>query len=245
MDDFTKTFIIIPESIQRIPEIDWPHRAVWGIIHAFSHNGGTCWLSVDQIAERIHRKRRQTSAMIQRLIDLELVEIAAYNGHRRMLRTTTNFDVPEHVRNSARMQSAAHLMSGKPRTSHAEFRAPDERKTAHIDNSIEHNSEQNSNPDEKNLVVNNSVTKKSSSSGQKPSSIDECREYFTELNSNDWESFWDYWSSVGWKRRTGKIVCWKSTARNWVRRNNQNTPHATIDKNKPFDANNAIEWATK
>jgi hypothetical protein len=244
MDDFTKTFIIIPESIQRIREIDWPHRAIWGIIHAFSHNGGTCWLSVDQIAERIHRKRRQTSSMIQKLIDLELIEVVSYNGHRRMLRTTGKFEVPEHARNSAHVQSAAHQSSGKPRTSQAENRAPVERKIAHIENKLTEKTEQNSNPDEKKLVPKKSMAKSTGASGQKPESIEACRAYFAELNSNDADAFFDYWESVGWKRRTGKIVCWKSTARNWVRRS-KNTPNAQVDKNKPFDAGNAFQWATK
>jgi len=243
-----ETFIIIPESIQKTTGIDWPHRAIWGIVYAFSCNGGECWLSVDQIAERIHRKRRQTSSMIQTLIDLNLIEIASFNGRKRSLRTV-NLDQFSNVQNSAHVQSAAHQPREIPHISRAENRTSAARNSAHKEYKEEKREEKNKHPDEKNqiMVISNGQKqdrKGKKSSGQKPESIDECRSYFIELKSDDWESFWDYWSSVGWKRRTGKIVCWKSTARGWVRRNNQNT-HERIDKNKPFDAANAITWANQ
>lgn len=245
-----QTFIIIPDSIQRDERIDWPHRAIWGIIHAFSRNGGECWLSVEQIGERIHRKRRQTSSMIQDLLNFELIEIASWDGRKRSLRTT-EISTKSDARNPAHVQPAAHQVSGKPHISHAEFRTSAMRKTAHKEYKIEENIEENQSTGEKKLEVMKTTSsaqpskpKKSGpkSSGQKPSSMDECREYFVELNSDDWMNFWDYWSSVGWNRRTGKILCWKSTARIWVRKNKS---HGTIDKNKPFNPTDAISWANQ
>jgi len=129
--DTNQTFIIIPDHIQRMDEIDWPHRAIWGIIYAFSANGGECWLSVDQIAERIHRKRRQTSSMIQKLLDLGLIEIATFNGRKRSLKTV-DFVGEFNVRKSAHVQSAAHQPREIPHISHAEIRTSAARKTSEL-----------------------------------------------------------------------------------------------------------------
>lgn len=235
MNSEKQTFIIIPDLIQRNDQIDWPHRAIWGIIYAFSSNGGECWLSVEQIAERIHRKRRQTSSMITQLLELELIEIASWNGRKRSLRVSKKW-MQKHdqslawddARNSAHVQSAAQQTGNEPHTSHAEIRTAAKRQTAHIEKREEKKKEKKK--------------ENNTNSGQKPKSIDECREYFESLGSNDGDAFWDYWASVGWKRKTGKIVCWKATARSWVRRN-KNTNGTTVDKTKPFNANDAFNWA--
>jgi len=225
-----ETFIIIPERIQRVTEIDWPHRAIWGIVYAFSCNGGECWLSVDQIAERIHRKRRQTSSMIQKLIDLNLIEIASFNGRKRSLRITEKSSF-SNVQFSAHVQNPAQQTREISHISNAEIRTTDARNSAHLENKKEEKEKKT-----KSVRKNNS--------GQRPNTIDECREYFLELGSDDYESFWNYWSSMGWKRRAGKIVCWKATARNWVLKNKK-SHEQSVDKHKPFDANSVIEWATK
>ena len=230
MENEQNTFIIIPDCIQKNTQIDWPHRAIFGIVYAFSVNGGECWLSVTQIGERIHRKRRQTSAMIQKLLDLKLIEIAQWNGRKRSLKINPNFEIVN-VQLTAHVQLAAQHTGNKSHNSRAEIRTTAARKSALKEYNKEEKKEKNKKQGEKN-------------SGQKPNSIEDCKNYFFELGSNDFENFWDYWSSIGWKRRSGKIVCWKSTARNWVRKNKNDT-HEKIDKNKPFDSNNAIEWATK
>jgi hypothetical protein len=57
----------------------------------------------------------------------------------------------------------------------------------------------------------------------KPTSEDECVEYFFELGmtSEEAHKFLDWYTQTGWKLKGGnRIKDWKATARNWKRRSN-------------------------
>ena len=35
------------------------------------------------------------------------------------------------------------------------------------------------------------------------------------------ESFYDYWESAGWSRKSGKIKDWRATVRTWLKNSNK------------------------
>lgn len=53
-------------------------------------------------------------------------------------------------------------------------------------------------------------------------SEDECLAYFTSKGRPDLCSgFWDYWQSVGWRRRGSPVVDWQATVRTWIARSGE------------------------
>lgn len=52
-----------------------------------------------------------------------------------------------------------------------------------------------------------------------PFDVEEVIDYFLELEDTPEEAanFYDYWTSAGWRRKSGPIKDWKATARTWVR----------------------------
>ena len=61
--------------------------------------------------------------------------------------------------------------------------------------------------------VNNILTDKA-----KPKNFESVLSYFVELGHQDKaESYWDFWESVGWKRKSGQMKDWRASARTWIR----------------------------
>jgi hypothetical protein len=62
--------------------------------------------------------------------------------------------------------------------------------------------------------------KKEATAPRSPATLEEIKTHFEELKyKQDPEEFFNYWESVGWKRKNGqKIVDWKATARNYVKK---------------------------
>lgn len=60
--------------------------------------------------------------------------------------------------------------------------------------------------------------------------IEDLKAYFQELNSSDYEAFFDHFESNGWMvGGKSKMVDWKASARNWIRNSKRfNPPAQTI-----------------
>jgi hypothetical protein len=71
-------------------------------------------------------------------------------------------------------------------------------------------------------------------------SLEAVREYFTELGAADEaEQFWDYWTSAGWRRKSGPLKDWQAAARTWMRQ-----PYRGGNRTgRQLDAGAALEWA--
>ncbi|MBF26138.1 MAG: hypothetical protein CMP49_06490 [Flavobacteriales bacterium] len=81
----------------------------------------------------------------------------------------------------------------------------------------------------------------------KKPTVKELKEYFIEIgNNNESHIMYDYYESKGWKVGKAPMKCWKSAARNWIRRlNKQKTFPDYYDKKIELKLSNDVESLTK
>ncbi len=77
--------------------------------------------------------------------------------------------------------------------------------------------------------------------------LEELRNYFLEIGELDEsEIMFDYYESKGWKVGRSPMKCWKSAARNWIRRLNKKTKFPDFyDKKLELSLGNDVEKVSK
>lgn len=215
------TFITLPREVLDIQGLEWPAKIVWGEVYAFSRQGRPCWLSLAELGRRCHRSPRQVSAYLKQLTGIGMLRVEAVNGRRRHLRAL----MPDPSSPPLPMKPT----SMKPTSTMAVGDVAATRPIASQDRSPlpTNKKEKKENEEEK-------------TNRGRAHSLEAVREYFTELGAADEaEQFWDYWTSAGWRRKSGPLKDWKAAARNWMRQ-----PYRRGDRQgRQLDAGAALEWA--
>jgi biotin operon repressor len=225
------TFLIIPDDVLEDPRVDWPAKIIWATVWSFSRQRLPCFVSLDEMARRCHRSRRQVSDYIKQLRDLGWIDTTGMDGRRRTLTA---------IRPST-IATGRHHSDGpppsRPAATIATDRTPATRPTA----------TQPSDPpppikkEEKNKekIIKQTPGKHGTKTNDRPRDLDEVRDYFDQIGGTDPEQFFDYWTSAGWRRKSGPIRDWRATARTWTRspyRRGSTTP-------RQLDAGLGSRWA--
>lgn len=223
-----RQFIAIPRAVCASTAVDWPAKVVWAEVHSFTRQGRPCWLSVAELAARVHRSPRQVTAYLAELMELRWLVVTAQNGRRRQLAALVPQEASIHPRDPLPPTQPA---STQPASTIEADRVADLKPTAwQPRDPLPTNKKQRRNREE-----NEQHTDKA-----RPKNADEVRAYFEELNAaHEAEGFHDYWTSAGWRRKSGPIRDWRAAARNWLRQPHRSGPA----KARQLDPGRALSWA--
>jgi hypothetical protein len=224
------TFLILPDDVLEDPRVDWPAKIIWATVWSFSRQRMECWISLDEMARRSHRSRRQVSEYLKQLKTLGWIETSGMDGRRRLLtaiRPSTiatdrhDGDPPLTSRSTATV--AASRTPAKRSTAHQPSGPPPPIKKADKNKKEEHEH----------------THTKPARGDARPADLDEVRAYFDQIGGTDPEQFYDYWTSAGWRRKSGPIRDWRATARTWTR-----SPYRRGSRqDRQLDAGLGARWA--
>lgn len=215
------TFLLLPRAVMQRTDLDWPAKIVWAEVYAFTRQGLSCWLTLAQLADRVNRSPRQVTGYLAQLRALNLVEVTSSNGRRR--------------------EMAAHLPEG----SCERLRWTDV--TRQPASTIDADRQADKTPAATQTGDQPPTNKKQKQKHEKrtkdrPRDLDEVRAYFAEIGGTDPETFWDYWTSAGWRRKSGPIKDWQAAARTWIRQPFRQTGGGDR-QGRQLDAGAALAWA--
>lgn len=220
------TFITLPREVCASDAIDWPGKILWAEVYSFTRQGRACWLSLGELADRIHRSSRQVSTYIGELQRLGWLSIEGVDGRRRHLAA--------HLPDPRSQLLPTKPTSTKPASTIEADRVADTKPTASQTRSPLPTNKKDRRKTEENEQENTGRAR--------PKDVEEVRTYFAELNCDDPDVFWDYWTSAGWRRKGGPIKDWRAAARTWARqpfRRDNRGPRAE----RQLDPTAASAWA--
>lgn len=223
-----RQFIAIPRAVCASTAVDWPAKIVWAEVHSFTRQGRPCWLSVAELAKRVHRSPRQVTAYLAELMELRWLVVTAHNGRRRQLAALVPQEAGIYAGSEppptqpASTQPAATVEAGRVAATQPTAELPSSR--------LPSNKKQR-----RNIEENEQQTDRA-----RPQNLETVRAYFDELRAPDEaEPFHDYWTSAGWRRKSGPIRDWRAAARNWLRQPHRSGPAQA----RQLDAGRALSWA--
>ena len=220
------TFISLPRSVCTNTELDWPAKVLWAEVYSFTRQGRPCWLSLSELADRIHRSSRQVSTYIGQLQSMGWLSVEGVDGRRRHLAA--------HLPNPRSQPLPTKPASTKPASTIEADRVADTKPASRQTRGQ--------------LLTNKKERRKQEENAQentgkaRPRDLAEVRAYFAELDCSDPDVFWDYWTSAGWRRKGGPIKDWRAAARTWARQPFRRDNRGPREGRK-LDAAEASRWA--
>lgn len=221
-------FITLPREICASTAVDWPAKIVWAEVHSFTRQDRPCWLSVAELARRVHRSPRQVTAYLADLMALGWLEVVGVDGRRRKLAA--------HVPDPGSQHPGSTPPPWKPASRKHASTVEADSVAAKQPTAWQPSSPPPTNKKERR----NREEKEKQTDNAKPQNIEQARAYFAELNAeHEAETFYDYWTSAGWRRKSGPIKDWRAAARNWLRQPHRGRPNSA----RQLDAGRALSWA--
>lgn len=190
-----ENFIIIPESIYRDERLSPRAVLLYGLVQAFSKGRGFCWASNAALAERLNVSKSCLSHLVSKLSSCGLVR----------LQTDPETGV-RHICPIAKNNEGIADFSYTPCKK-----------------------QQDPSLNSATIEYKESIREKENTPAKRkrfqPPSVSEVSDYCREHSlSMDAERFVDYYTANGWMAGRSRIRDWQAAARNWARREQQDTP---------------------
>jgi hypothetical protein len=111
--------MFIPAAVWNHPELNCVHKCLYAEIHALKGYEGKCWASNDFLGKSVGIGERQARRMIQKMVDLGIMEIRFGESKKRLLKTlydrdTTKEEADKNVQPGQKCPATRTKMSGNP-----------------------------------------------------------------------------------------------------------------------------------
>lgn len=187
----------IPKEIWLDERLNALEKVILVEIDSLDHGAPDyCWKSNENIAEFCQCSATKVSNAVSKLIELGYIEVAAFDGRTRRLHSCIAFSARQTHKNCKADLQNLQVSNTYSNTS--------TKNTSYDNTSYSHTPY--------------SLGKQTKTKRFSPPSVDEIREYITEMDYPvDPERFFDYYETRGWMAGKTKMKDWKAAVRTWVR----------------------------